>query len=1057
MMPGGFKNMNSDQIIQCILCVMLKLEKSVEGIVEDQIVDGVTDKASSQNAVYDALESINTNFSRFKIKVEDSFDYTAAQNLVGENQIIAIPADGKASIVLVNNGLESLDGIDYTNITGNALAEIPHPGKPYFIFNNTDNSITLNHGIGTASATYKPFEFYNGEDMVLPPGGMAEFKLNDTTNTLDKVPGGATVINDLITGGTSDALSAEMGVFLKSLIDNIFQPDTLISGVPPTRSVNTFTYPANGYVALINKTVRTNPAQFITTINVAATDYKRVDLIWFKSDNTLVKTVGTESLTVAQRPDIPVGQVGVPVSFINVFGNVISDPTPITQEVSFQDIFGVERFKGDFVRFDGVSFDPLTNLISINPLVPLSAYLDIVNGNDTTAALTNSNKPFKTIEKLISSLPASTGETYTIYITGGTIPILRRMPGRNLRFIAYTNTILDFTNCMENDGVTSAIRCLTDVGYIGTWTFENQNISIRCTSSATEKIFSWAAGNLDTTVAVLGRLFDLRWFSPLSTTTAVFSCNTGSDLQIMNVYDFTSTLGTLLSVRGRITVTNLYKSSGTPIFLFATDATITNIIKTNETLHNFNAVANGGTVNLLKLGTINKKGSFIITVSRVEFQNSVLTDIDVNLVAAEISGRITSTTGIIRCEPFTGMPKFINYSGKIDYVIIWQTSKVYFENCIINTPGTLLYRQNAGGAQNSTIEQCVDFRGSNVIVQANTAVNLFGQGSAGLPIAIKIEGKVDTNANTYGKNTSYVQATATFKEELKKIVIRSKYDLINKVLDTTLTYILDANITLLAGEFIRVPMGLTFGGTGVRSSKVSKNVSGESIFIIETGGSGDLFMEKITIDSGAGSVFNITDATATTHAVELNDVNFENCSSLGKISGYRQFTGTTCGIYNCLDGLTLEGAWSGFKLTNTNVTGFGAAGILFKKGASTTFSGRFFIDLNESITTGAVLCDFAPTNIINDKSFHVVNGFTKIGGILDPASTSLMFPNMPINSIKAYFVNNVGLINTDIDPYGISTVNMPVYANDAAAATGGLAVGRTYIETATGYFKKRLI
>ena len=34
MIPGGFKNMNADKIIQCILVVMLKLEKAVNSTIE---------------------------------------------------------------------------------------------------------------------------------------------------------------------------------------------------------------------------------------------------------------------------------------------------------------------------------------------------------------------------------------------------------------------------------------------------------------------------------------------------------------------------------------------------------------------------------------------------------------------------------------------------------------------------------------------------------------------------------------------------------------------------------------------------------------------------------------------------------------------------------------------------------------------------------------------------------------------------------------------------------------------------------------------------------------
>ena len=93
---------------------------------------------TTEDAVYDALATMAENFSKFKIKLEDSFDYIAAEDLVGEDQVIPISAEGKASIVLEHDELQSLTGINYDNITGNTLAEIPHPGKPYFIFNNTD-------------------------------------------------------------------------------------------------------------------------------------------------------------------------------------------------------------------------------------------------------------------------------------------------------------------------------------------------------------------------------------------------------------------------------------------------------------------------------------------------------------------------------------------------------------------------------------------------------------------------------------------------------------------------------------------------------------------------------------------------------------------------------------------------------------------------------------------------------------------------------------------------------------------------------------------------------
>ena len=164
------------------------------------------------------------------------------------------------------------------------------------------------------------------------------------------------LVNDLTTGGTTKALTAEMGKSLKILvdslatnkldkgtytgnaqdlktdIDNIYQPDVVIRYTAPTRVGDTFTFPNAGYDVLLSKVLHTNTSQLVTTIAVATTDYKRTDLIYYKSDDTIVKIQGTESTTVAIRPDVPVGGIGL--CFINVFGATVSAPNPIDNTIS---------------------------------------------------------------------------------------------------------------------------------------------------------------------------------------------------------------------------------------------------------------------------------------------------------------------------------------------------------------------------------------------------------------------------------------------------------------------------------------------------------------------------------------------------------------------------------------------------------------------------------------------------------------------------------------------------------------------------------------------------
>lgn len=829
---------------------------------------------------------------------------------------------------------------------------------------------------------------------------------------------------------------------LKTDIDNIYQPNVLISSVPPTRSVNTFTYPANQYVALINKTIRTNASSFITVINAAATDYKRVDLIYFKSDNTIAKIVGTESLTVAARPDVPADAVAI--SFINVFGNVISDPVPVTQDISIQDYFGVEKFKiTDYVRFKGFTLEAATKSIIAEAAIPLSAFLDVVNGDDTMALLENANRPYKTLQALLTALPATNGETYTIYITGGTVPVTRKITPRNLRFISYTDCILDFSGVLENDGVTQAVSVFNNSTTQRVWTFENRNIAIQSTYVG-QKAFGQTL-NQDNFVSVKGVLRYLDWRSTSAGAGSRGSFVLGQDtnINIINLYGSNQTTcvfnhGSVLTGVPIVVVDTFnyqYTNSlvGTPGGAVI-DLTIKNAVQVGTTA---GLTVNLGDINanrplILRIGNISSNVAVTVrgASNKIFFSGTIGSLVSFDLInVLNISGVITSSTYLFN----SFNDKVVNisdFTGNMERFDCYGTGTVTFRNCTITTSTYLV-----GRGFNSTVSNLVSFKGFNSINQINTVNDLFKTSGIGsptiMPIIISLE-TLTTNALTYGANTSYVKTQSTFKEKLNEVVIRSKTDLINRTLSSTTTYIIDANLVLLTGEYIQVPAtGLTIAGYGFDVSSISKNVAGQSIFTSPAGNSGNFVTRDIQYNSGLGSVFNIIDSDGS-HAIEFNDVNFISCASLGTFNGYRQFTGTTCGFYSLSDGLTLEGNWSGFKLTNSNVIGFGASGTLFKKGTALVFSNRFYIDLNLQVATGSKICDFADANFTNNKSLQVVNCYTKVNGIVDPTTTAVTFPNISVFSAKAYFLNNIGISNSRyVIPNAVN--------NDEAVALGQLS------------------
>lgn len=811
-------------------------------------------------------------------------------------------------------------------------------------------------------------------------------------------------INDLI---TSIGLKLDKGGYtgtaqtLADAIDAIFVPDQLISAVPPTRSVNTFTYPALGYSALLSKTLRTNPSQFITTITAASTtNHKRVDLIYFKPDNTLSKFIGTEDLIIAPRPDVPVGSVGV--SFINVFGNVIDDPTPITNEISIQNFLGVELFKiTNYMRFQNVSFDIAAKAIIIDPLLTLAVYLDIVNGDDSTALLENANKPFKTWDAMINKLPTFNGETYTIYfVSGGIVNIIRRITPRPFNFVAYQPVSLDFTNCKEINGTTDASFVL-NAGTDQIWTFMNENISIKCDITNGGKTF---ATNGNTSRIILrGTINELRWNT---TNSVAFTFSQTTEITFNKIYESTSATTLFLGNIGKSKL-RMREYIVTIGYLLCAevdlDLVIDKITHTGSGTINWltNQISAGVRYNLTD---INVRGTVTFKANELIVNGTLGPTTQINFDGtAIVSGNIKSTLYNVITYNSRGTT-FRNFTGKLSNLDLYTLTDLVFENCNIET-NIILFNQ-------TYVQQAipyVKFLGFNTIKQNGTG-DLFAGGTSVKNILVDINGEIKTNAKSFGKFVKVKYTSATFKEKDKEIIIKNKLDLINRVLDPLNCYVVDGDLLLVAGEFIIWPAGgLTLDGYGFKPSRIRKNVIGESIFKSALGGSGDFVSNKIEYESGLGMVFDVQDIDGT-HAIEINDVNFQNCFSLGKIKGYRQGTGLTIGIYGCSDGFILSGNIDGFSLSKLHVRTFAATGTLFKKDVDTNFANRFLLDSpNISGVTGIKLCDFDSSIFSADESFQITNGVFKVNGIIDESNTSALIPNINPNDAKSRWTNSTGI------------------------------------------------
>lgn len=961
------------------------------------------------------------------------------------NQIDFI--DNRSSLTLTN----SITDIKSLQIPNNYI----RPGKPLIIKNKTNHNVTIWNNAGTGNIK---FSIPDSLNYIIYPNEILEFILNTTTSNykfelignsistlitakeyidskvvgLYKFKGSVanfaslpssgqingdvwntndTDMNYAWTGTVWDPLGTTFDIStkldkagysgtaatLKTDIDNIYQPDVLISSITPTRSVNTFTYPALGYDALINKVRYKNATAFVTTIGVATDLYKRTDLIYMTTGGVIGKKIGNESLTVAVRPDLAVGEVGI--SFINIFGATVESPTPIDKKISVQNSFGIEQFKiDDFVRFRGSSFNSVTKEIIIDPLVPFTAFVNNVSGSDITGEFGNSNKPYKTIDAVFNGITDSVNRLIIVQLVNvGTYPILNKLPTGQITIRSAINVTLDLTNNLNQ--------------YL--FTYSDGNL-VGCSFSFDIPFGTIYNGKFTGGVSIAQgqtnfflNVKSINWLS----SSFIFY---GTNVFFQGIQNIVT--------KGRLSIQGINSGFKVSSFTIPSDAI-------NAVFQDCLGVMELGSVVIdstklqfssncyFKIGNITGIGiiSFAYHTGNttIEFLNSNLS------VPVKFNQGVETVTftGVVNNMTIDTTTPIGNNNGNIfltnlviknliGYFETYRKTNFYLDNCSITVNGKLFSFIDVGGVNadskirilNSIIKQTVP---TYIIYNTTNIVNL------------EIGG-LETNALSFGNNSKVVSTYSllSFKDKKNEIIVRSKVDIINKILDPLTTYIIDGNLTLLSGENIIVPVGgMTIAGYGFNVSGITKNISGQSIFISQSGGSGDFITKDIVYNSGLGKVFDLIDVDGS-HAIEMNDVNFQSCSSIGILNGYRQFTGTTCGFYSCLDGLTLDGNWSGFKMTNSNIIGFGGSGTLFKKGATMLFSNRFYIDLNLSFSLGAKLSDFSSSNFSANELFQINNTLLKINGVTNVSNTVLAIPNITANDPKSKWTNSLGITLT---------------------------------------------
>ena len=275
--------------------------------------------------------------------------------------------------------------------------------------------------------------------------------------------------------------------------------------------------------------------------------------------------------------------------------------------------------------------------------------------------------------------------------------------------------------------------------------------------------------------------------------------------------------------------------------------------------------------------------------------------------------------------------------------------------------------------------------------------------------------------------------------ESSVIIVTESSQLSGELLSDVM-YEVHGTVDISGIELVVPDTGLNIRGLGVGVSYLTATSDNYTMFTSPVGGSGSLNITALELEvSGASSqLFDLVDAT-NFNVCEFSMVNFNNMTSMGELSGYRQGLELNTGRFGGTPTLTLSGNWvGGYRCSTSIVRGVGNTTTLFKAGVGFLMNNRFLTDINVVLPDGASVCDFSPANIAKDGDFQIFNG--EFGGLSDK---SQYFPNMPESSTKAFMKDNFGINNTfaggvwELTTEIATPLTQNTYSRILGTATGG--------------------
>ena len=249
------------------------------------------------------------------------------------------------------------------------------------------------------------------------------------------------------------------------------------------------------------------------------------------------------------------------------------------------------------------------------------------------------------------------------------------------------------------------------------------------------------------------------------------------------------------------------------------------------------------------------------------------------------------------------------------------------------------------------------------------------------------------------------------------------------VIDSTKEYFLDGIIDMGTTQITVPPEGISIKGYSFDLSGLISTEDNYTMFISESVaiGSGNLLgVDYHLTTSGTNSkVYELYDSTGF-NAIEMNRVNYIDCSSLGELYDYRQGLELGTGRFGGSPSLTLSGLWrGGFRISTSIVRSMSDTTTepLFKEGALFQMNSRFLTDINCDLGDLQPLLDFRDVNFPNPSTLELRDTLITRGGVISPNDANIT-PNIDASNLSCSWKDNNGVNNTFVG--GIATISTEV-------------------------------